>query len=70
MEKLMQERYIAEPENMSLNEKIQTLALKILFSPDSVDKALAQQEWDLKGYQEIFERLTAAPTDRGSLNRV
>lgn len=70
MEKLMQERYSAEPENMSLNEKIQTLALKILFAPDSVDKMLAQQEWDLKGYQEIFEQLTTAPTDRGSLNRV
>jgi hypothetical protein len=29
MQKLMQERYIAEPENMSLNEKIQKLALKL-----------------------------------------
>ena len=68
MQKLMQERYIAEPENMSLNEKIQKLALKILFSSDTQEKLLAQQEWDQKGYQKLFELLTAAPTDTKSPN--
>ena len=66
----MQERYRAEPELMSLNEKIQKIALKILFSPDSIDKRFAQQEWDRKGYQELFEQLTATPTECESINRV
>lgn len=70
MEKLMQERHIAEPENMTLNEKIQKLALKILFCPDSLERALAQQEWDQKGYQHLFEHLTAAPTDTQSPNKI
>ncbi|KIC72379.1 hypothetical protein DB42_DE00250 [Neochlamydia sp. EPS4] len=68
MQKLMQERYIAEPENMSLNEKIQKLALKILFSPDSQEKLSAQQEWDQKGYQHIFRHLTTSPMDNNSPN--
>ncbi len=46
MQKLMQERYIAEPEKMAINEKIQKMALKILFAPDgSSAKELAQREW-------------------------
>lgn len=68
MQKLMQERYNAEPENMALNDKIQKLALKILFSSDPVDKTLAQQEWDRKDYQSIFERLTLSPMDTNSPN--
>ncbi len=70
MQKLMQERYTAEPENMSLNEKIQKLALKIQFSPDSIEKEFAQLEWDQKGYQQHFEHLTAAPTDIDSPNAI
>lgn len=70
MEKLMQERYVAEPENMSLNEKIQQIALKILFSSDSTEKLLAQQEWEQKGYKELFEYLTASPMDQGSINTI
>lgn len=68
MEKLMQERYVSEPEYMSLNEKIQKVALKILFSSDSTEKMLAQLEWEQKGYKELVEYLTAAPMDPGSLN--
>jgi hypothetical protein len=68
MQKLMQERAIAEPENMSQNDNIQKLALKILFSPDPQEKLLAQQEWDRKGYQQLFEYLTAVPTDSKSPN--
>lgn len=67
MQKLMQERHVAEPEMMSLNEKIQKLALKILFSTDQ-EKSSAQQEWDQKGYQHIFENLTSAPTNPESPN--
>lgn len=68
MEKVMQERYNAEPENMALNEKIQRLALKILFSPDTKEKQLAEQEWDRNGFQRISEQLTASPIEPGSLN--
>lgn len=68
MQKLMQERYIAEPENMWLNGKIQELALKILFSSDPQEKLCAQQEWDQKRYQQHVEYLTAAPTEIQSPN--
>ncbi|MBS0655101.1 MAG: hypothetical protein JSR46_04935 [Verrucomicrobia bacterium] len=68
MEKLMQERYMAEPEQMHHNEKIQQLALKILFSEK--DKSTALQEWDQKGYQALSERLTATPSAPGSPNNL
>jgi len=68
MQKLMQERHDAEPENMSVNDKIQKLALKILFSPNPQEKLAAQQEWDQKDYQKILEHLTAVPTDPNSPN--
>ena len=70
MQKLMQERHDAEPENMSLNEKIQKLALKLLFSRNAEERLLAQQEWDGRGYQQIFEHLTAAPTESNSPNQI
>lgn len=70
MQKLMQERYVAEPENMAMNEKIQKLALKILFAPDSVEKLAAQQEWKQKGYKNIIKHLTAVPTDAHSPNTI
>ncbi|HEY4832482.1 MAG TPA: endonuclease/exonuclease/phosphatase family protein [Waddliaceae bacterium] len=68
MQKLMQERYIAEPENMAQNERIQKLALKILFSQDLEEKTSAQREWDQKNYQEIIKHLVVAPTEPDSLN--
>lgn len=68
MQKLMQERQDAEPENMSLNDKIQKLALKILFSSNTQEKLAAQQEWDQKDYQRLSERLTAIPSDPNSPN--
>jgi hypothetical protein len=70
MEKLMQERHVAEPEYMSLNEKIQTVALKILFSTDPVKRNLAQQEWDQNNYKKYFDLLTKAPTDPDSINKI
>jgi hypothetical protein len=68
MQKLMQQRYNAEPENMAANEKIQKLALKILFSTNSQDKLAAEQEWNENGYQHLFEYLTASPMDSNSPN--
>jgi hypothetical protein len=68
MQKLMQERYIAEPANMALNEKIQQVALKILFSSNPDEKAAAEQEWNKKGYQKLFEHLTAVPSAESSPN--
>jgi hypothetical protein len=68
MQKLMQERHIAEPENMALNEKIQKLALKILFSSDSNELEAAQNEWNKKDYQKIFEHITAVPSQENSPN--
>jgi hypothetical protein len=63
MQKVMQERYIAEPEALALNEKIEKLALKILFSEDPKEISRAQQEWEEKGYQTHFKLLTKPPTD-------
>lgn len=67
MQKLMQERFDSEPENMALNEKIQQLAVKLLFASKSTRSA-ALQEWNQGGYQHLFEHLTAAPTAMGSPN--
>lgn len=69
MQKLMQERYNKEPQKMALNEKIQQVALKILFSSDPKAKEAAQQEWDQMGYQQILERLISAPSKKGSPNK-
>ena len=66
MQKLMQERYTAEPEEMALNEKIQKVALKILFSQDPQEKSAAQREWE--GYQPSLERLIASPNSHNSPN--
>ncbi|HXF29232.1 MAG TPA: hypothetical protein VN457_05230, partial [Chlamydiales bacterium] len=62
MQKLMQERYNREPALMSVNEKMQALALKIRFSEDPMEKLAAQNEWDRKGYDIIFKQMTANPT--------
>ena len=69
MQKLMQERHTAEPEKMSQNERIQQLALKILFSSDPQEKILAQNEWDQKNYQTLSKQLTALPKEPNSPNK-
>lgn len=66
----MQERYILEPENMSLNEKLQKLALKLLFSVDPAEKELAQQEWGQKGYEKYYIHLIKPPIDSDSINKI
>lgn len=70
MEILMQERHIAEPEYMSLNEKIQKVALKKLFSTDPVEKTAAEREWTQKKYKKYFNILTKAPTSPNSINTI
>lgn len=65
MQKVMEERHIAEPEIMALNEKIQQLALKKLFSSES-DRQTVQMEWELKGYDADCRRLFFHPTDSSS----
>lgn len=68
MQKVMQQRYMAEPENMALNDKIQKLALKILFSPHKQEREEAIKFWDQHQYQRHFERLTAPPSELESPN--
>lgn len=68
MQKVMQERYVAEPEDMALNEKIQKVALKILFSTQPEEKLSAEKEWNQKGYQQLLEKLTAIPAAENSPN--
>jgi hypothetical protein len=69
MQKLMQERYSAEPEEMAFAEKIQKLALKLLFSTDAAEIHAAQAEWEQKGCQTILQSLFSSPADPGSPNR-
>ncbi len=68
MQKVMQERYQAEPELMALNERIQQVALTILFAPEGIEKELAVQEWEQKGYQKIVEQITKTPSEPNSPN--
>lgn len=68
MEKLIQERYVQEPEIMALNERIQAVALKILFSSDEIEYSLAKEEWDQKGYEKIISKITQSPLNPDSLN--
>lgn len=68
MQKVMQQRYTAEPEMMALNEKIQQTALKILFSKSPETKSTAQKEWEVNGYQSLSEQLATAPTQENSPN--
>lgn len=70
LQKLMQERYASEPANMALNEKIQQVALKILFSRDPEAKAAAEEEWNQKGYQKLIEHLTTTPIEENSPNTI
>ncbi len=69
MQKLMQERYTAEPERMAQNEKIQKLALKILFSKDIAEVQSAQREWEQKSCQTSMLNLYSSPDYAGSPNK-
>lgn len=68
MQKVMQERYNAESANMMLNDSIQRLALKILFTTEPTEKQAALREWNQKNYQQRYESIIASPMDSGSAN--
>jgi hypothetical protein len=68
MEKLMEQRLNAEPGHMQDSDRMQQLALKILFASKPKDKTSAQEEWERRGYQQLSEYLTRAPTVSGSPN--
>lgn len=70
MQKLMQQRYLAEPENMALNDRIQQVALKIIFAADPIEKGIAQQEWDSKEYDQKIAQLIMPATEDNSPNAV
>jgi hypothetical protein len=70
MQKVMQERYNVESENMALNDKIQQVALKILFSNNPEEKATAENEWNQKNYNNLFEKLTSIPSEPNSPNTI
>lgn len=69
MQKVMQERYNVEPENMALNDAIQQTALKKLFAKTPQEKLEAENEWNQKGYQQLSEKLTSTPTENQSPNQ-
>jgi hypothetical protein len=69
LQKLMQERHDAEPELMALNEKVQVLALKILYAKGP-QKVRLQREWDDNGYQTLYEQLTIPPENSTSPNSI
>lgn len=62
MYQLMQERYNTEPEMMSINEKIQQLALKILFS-EGIERENTLREWNDRNCSESYLELMAAETN-------
>ena len=68
MQKIMQERYSAEPENLALLQKIQTVALRLLFSPDNEERLAAQIEWNIKNYHKIANNSTSSPDQSDSPN--
>lgn len=66
MQKLMQERYDVEPQEMAKIEKIQQTALKALFSNDPTEKESAQRYMDSQ--QEFFTSIASSPQSSDSPN--
>lgn len=53
MQKLMQERYNTEPHPLIQLEKIEQLALTLLFSTDVSERQAAQEEWHNGDYSVV-----------------
>lgn len=70
MQKLVQERYNKEPKTMAQLEKIQNLALKILFSDDELERSTAEKIWIQNNYTQIFEKITKHPDSQESINKI
>lgn len=68
MHKLIQERCNEEPAKLARLERIQHLALKILFAPEQ-EKLAAQQDWGDKNYSEELAALLTDPTHPSSENK-
>lgn len=68
MQKLMQERYSAESEAMERIEKVQGIALKILFAKDPGEQKLAADTWENEGFKAFYEYITTDPADPQSPN--
>lgn len=66
MQKLVQTRYQSEPEAMARLEKIQAVALKVLFGKDQETRQQAQSEWDKS--LTFFDYITRPPVDQESPN--
>jgi|GEM_PF-1820677 len=70
MHKLVQERCNAEPDVMQQLERVQNVALKILFSKDQAEVEAAQELWQVGGYALLLEKVTAHPDDAESINAI
>lgn len=68
MQKLMQERYNAEPEWMARVEKVQQVALKVLFGKSNEEQRAAQQAWDEGNCQQFLNFITMFPNKENSPN--
>lgn len=68
MQKLMQERYNKEPLEMATVEKIQEVALKMMFAKSKGERLSAKQVWKDKEYDKLLSKLTSPPIDAKSVN--
>jgi len=68
MQKLIQERYREEPELMARAERVQQIALKILFSEDPVERQWAERVWEEGEYQSFFDSIVESPENLASPN--
>jgi hypothetical protein len=55
MQEVMQERYSQEPELMSLTEKIQQIALKMVFAKSDEEKRIAKSQWQAKDNWALYD---------------
>ena len=69
MGKLSQERYNAEPETQAKLDRIESLALKILFGSEE-ERNAAQKEWKDEHYDDLLKKLTAHPDVPDSINHL
>lgn len=70
MHKLIQERYNAEPLAMAQLEKIQQVALKILFSPNQEERQAAELDWKDHDYAKLLKVITLDPYAPKSINKM
>lgn len=69
-QKLIQERYNTEPEQLTQADRAQELALKLLFTKDPIEYQKACEEWEFGNYDEVISKLTSPPYEAGSINKI